>query len=428
MRRARWLVSAGHAVHVVAVDRADSELGHARVTEDDVVEAIGVTRVSVHRSGGWGDSREYDDPDMYVTVSEAIERFRPDIVHLLSGHRITTAAVRAARDAGVPVILTAMDFWMLCPRVTLTRRTGERCEYPADPHVCVTCLANEWRRYRVPHGLTRGFTSKLLQRAWRSPTLRSSRVESIRRTVVERRHSIEAMLGVCDTVVVASHFVAAQLAGRVLDSVQLKVMRQGLDMQDWRPAGFVPRDSIHIGYIGQLSEHKGVFDLIRAFRQLSIARSGVRLFIHGDLNRAWPSVRKRLESMISGSNTISIAGPFDNRDIRRVHANLDVLVVPSRWYENSPNVILEAFACGTPVVAAELGGMAELVEHEVSGLLFPARDVAALGRCLLRLVDEPGLMPRLRAGIPAVKTIDEEMEELSEVYEDVIASAARGPR
>jgi glycosyltransferase involved in cell wall biosynthesis len=86
-----------------------------------------------------------------------------------------------------------------------------------------------------------------------------------------------------------------------------------------------------------------------------------------------------------------------------------VLVVPSRWYENSPTVILEAFAMGIPVIATRLGSMPELVKHEESGLLFEKDSTEDLRAQIKRLIDEPDLLPRLNIGIPHVPTIDDEV-------------------
>jgi len=99
---------------------------------------------------------------------------------------------------------------------------------------------------------------------------------------------------------------------------------------------------------------------------------------------------------------------------------LDVVVVPSLWYENSPNVILEAFAHRTPVIVSDLGGMAELVEEGVNGLCFPPGEAASLATALRRLIEEPGLLARLRAGIKPVKTVAEEMTELQAIYRAVV--------
>ena len=68
--------------------------------------------------------------------------------------------------------------------------------------------------------------------------------------------------------------------------------------------------------------------------------------------------------------------------------DVDVLVVPSMWIENAPFIIREAFAAGVPVIASNLGGMAEMVKDGVDGLLFPPGDAVSLGGCLRRLIEE----------------------------------------
>jgi glycosyltransferase involved in cell wall biosynthesis len=86
------------------------------------------------------------------------------------------------------------------------------------------------------------------------------------------------------------------------------------------------------------------------------------------------------------------------------------------WLENAPFVVEEAFASGVPVVASDIGGLAERVEHEKSGLLFPPGDVSALAWTLRRLLDEPELLPRLRAGLPRVLGIEDDAEQTRELY------------
>jgi glycosyltransferase involved in cell wall biosynthesis len=93
-----------------------------------------------------------------------------------------------------------------------------------------------------------------------------------------------------------------------------------------------------------------------------------------------------------------------------------VVVVPSVWYENSPNTILEAFAHHTPVIVSALGGMAELVQDGVNGLHFAPRDPSDLAAKLRRLIDDRQLMARLQAGIAPVKTAASEMAELTSIY------------
>ncbi len=79
-----------------------------------------------------------------------------------------------------------------------------------------------------------------------------------------------------------------------------------------------------------------------------------------------------------------------------------------------------------PVIGTNLGGMAELIEHERSGLLFRLNDVADLQRQIERLLDEPQLLEHLRQSIPPVKTVDEEMREVLALYQRILDSAGRG--
>ncbi len=129
---------------------------------------------------------------------------------------------------------------------------------------------------------------------------------------------------------------------------------------------------------------------------------------------------KELRGLAGGDRRITFAGPFPREEVGYVLSGLDVLVVPSRWYENQPGVILEAFAVGIPVVATDVGGMSEFVRHEENGLLFERESVEDLARQLRRLGEEPGLIGRLRAGIGPVKTVEENVDELEVLYNTLL--------
>jgi glycosyltransferase involved in cell wall biosynthesis len=97
-------------------------------------------------------------------------------------------------------------------------------------------------------------------------------------------------------------------------------------------------------------------------------------------------------------------------------------VVPSAWYENTPLVIYEAFASGTPVVATDLGGLSEVVEHGRNGLLFGVDNARDLNAQLMRFLSEPDLISTLREGIGLVRTVGDSVDELGQIYEEVLDS------
>jgi glycosyltransferase involved in cell wall biosynthesis len=171
--------------------------------------------------------------------------------------------------------------------------------------------------------------------------------------------------------------------------------------------------------VGTLAPHKGCDVLIRAFRRLP-SELDATLDIYGNLERFKPFVEE-LRSLAGGDDRIDFAGPFAREEVGDVLSGMDVLVVPSRWYENGPGVIFEAFAAGVPVVATDLGGMSEFVRSEKDGLLFGLEDHDDLARQLRRLLEEPGLLERLRAGIRPVKTIQENVDELEALYGALLA-------
>jgi glycosyltransferase involved in cell wall biosynthesis len=157
---------------------------------------------------------------------------------------------------------------------------------------------------------------------------------------------------------------------------------------------------------------------VRAFEMLP-PRLDAALAVHGDPDR-YPAFAQELRDLAANDRRVSFRGPFSRDELGRVMSEIDVLVVPSRWYENAPAVIFEAFAARAPVVATDLGGMSEFVRHGENGLLFELENAEDLSRQLRRLCEEPGLLEGLRAGIGPVKTLGEFTDELEEIYDSLV--------
>jgi glycosyltransferase involved in cell wall biosynthesis len=103
---------------------------------------------------------------------------------------------------------------------------------------------------------------------------------------------------------------------------------------------------------------------------------------------------------------------------------LDLLVVPSMWFEIGPLVTLEAFAAGVPVIAADIPNLNHQITDGVDGLLYRNGDHRDLTDKLRSVVESNGLHSKLKAGIKPVRTIDEEMQATASVYRQVIGGSA----
>jgi glycosyltransferase involved in cell wall biosynthesis len=137
-------------------------------------------------------------------------------------------------------------------------------------------------------------------------------------------------------------------------------------------------------YVGRLEESKGVLDLLEAFSVLARRRSDVRLVMVGD-GKARAACDQAAGSL---GDRLLVAGERPLEEVERWMAACQALVLPS-WAEGTPNVVLEALACGRRVVATRVGGTPDLITGPDLGELVPARRPALLADALDRAADTP---------------------------------------
>lgn len=140
-----------------------------------------------------------------------------------------------------------------------------------------------------------------------------------------------------------------------------------------------------------------------------------------------PEYSRKLRLAAAGL-PVQFLGPLDRSAVAALLAGTDVLCVPSRWYENSPLVVAEAFAMGVPVMASNIGALAEKVRDGVDGLLHPPGDSGALARLLQQAATQPGLLPRLRDGIRPGLSRAQHEAAMEAVYAELCGRAAAGAR
>jgi glycosyltransferase involved in cell wall biosynthesis len=318
------------------------------------------------------------DPGIRRLVAGVLDEWHPDVCHVHHVTGLTADLAEETRARGIPSLVSLNDYWLLCQRGQLLDLELARCAGP-HPAGCARCL-------------------------------HTSRRNAVRRT--------EGTARIFET---ATHFLAPsetlleRFLAHGLRPDRVTLARQGIDQRPFRGLGREPAERLRLGYLGSLMASKGPAVLLEAFAGLpegkaSLALYGALVPYHGD-----DRYTRHLEPLLL-SPGVRWAGEIPHEQVPEALASLDVLVVPSVWIENAPFVVKEAFCAGAPVVASGLGGMAELVEHERSGLLFPPGDADALREVLLRLVREEGLVARLRRGLPDVMTIEDDAGRTRELY------------
>jgi glycosyltransferase involved in cell wall biosynthesis len=406
-RLATWMADHGHAVDVVCIDDIDAPTPFMVRTELD-------GKVRIHRLGlqltGQKDAlgMRHRDEALRLWFADFLRVAQPDVFHSQSSYLLTTSLIEAAKDANVPVVASLHDYWYLCPRITLLRSDGTRCDSRVTPSDCARCLMGEKRRNR------------LIQTVDRSAPIGFLNHRLVER-VADRQEHLDTVLRSVDQVVTPALLTRELLLARGFSPEHVRLVRQGIERP---PARIRPPNQpgrLRIGYMGQFVEHKGVHVLIEAFRHLKAGARTPELVLHGDMDR-FPRYSASLRKSVAGLPGVRFAGTYSNDHVWSVVSDLDVLVVPSMWYEISPLVILEALAAGVPVIASDLRNMNYQICDGQDGLLFAPGDHHDLRSKLQRLIDEPDLLTTLRAGIRPTHEVNAEMLEIQGVY----ASLARG--
>lgn len=375
----------------------------------------------------------YRSQRMNVQLRHVLDATCPDVLHVHNLLNLSFDLPRLARERGIAVVATLHDYTLLCA-------SGGQRVHASESHVCTEIDVERCSRCfaESPFAAQMGVARVLRGRAGRfaaraAPWLRrhaqpvaarmtAQAASSIVVTPGDLRQRLAYARGVFDNVdlfVAPSQAIAAEFERHGMAHARIDVSDYGFP--EARP---LPRRAVvppvRIGFVGTLVWHKGAHVLLEAARALGGAHE---IHVHGD-TATFPDYTDRLRQEAAGL-PVTFHGGFDQSRVAGVFAGLDVLVVPSLWPENSPLVIHEAFMHRVPVVGANVGGIPELVRDGVSGLLYDALSTPALAARLQSLIDRPGEVERLGAGVPPVKRIADDAREWEARYARLIAGPTR---
>jgi glycosyltransferase involved in cell wall biosynthesis len=144
----------------------------------------------------------------------------------------------------------------------------------------------------------------------------------------------------------------------------------------------------YVLFAGRLAREKGLHTLLKAWAKLTIP---ITLKIAGD-----GPLRGDVEALAQTTRNVQYLGYCARPRVYELMRNAALLVFPSEWYEASPLSVMEAMACGTPVLAADHGSLTEMIVPDQSGWLFPAGDAEALARSIESLFANEDLLRESR--------------------------------
>jgi glycosyltransferase involved in cell wall biosynthesis len=285
--------------------------------------------------------------DAYRAVRHKIQKNGIDLIHAHNTFPLISPAVYyAAQKENVPVVQTLHNYRLLCPAATFFR-DGEPCEdcmgkqfpYPAAWHHC-------YRDSRAASAMT------ALMLGWHRTM----------KTYVEK----------VSAYIAPSKFALEKFVEGGLPRARMH-LKSNFVLED-------PGIGIGSGYggyalfVGRLAPEKGVATLLKAWAML---KRPVPLKIAGD-----GDLRIAVEAAAKRTPNIEYLGQCARARVNELMRNAALLVFPSEWYEVSPLTVMEAMACGTPVLASDAGSLPEMIRTDENGLVFPAADAEALAEAV----------------------------------------------
>jgi glycosyltransferase involved in cell wall biosynthesis len=323
--------------------------------------------------------------DIYADLLALLRRERPAVAHF---HNllplISPSAFYACKSEGVPVVQTLHNYRMICPSANLFR----------DGHLCEECVGSSNFVPAISHGCYRGS---------RAATLAVASMISVHRAIGTWSREV-------DCYITPSKFSRNKLLSAGLPPENV-VMKPNF-LQTDPGAGNSRRD--YALFVGRLVPEKGVDRLLDVWAKL-LDPLPLRIAGNGPLRTA-------VERAVSRSNgRIEWLGQVPHDQTVELIKRARFLVFPSEWYEGFPLTLVESLACGTPVIAAGIGSVAEIIVNGATGIHFTAGDVDDLARKVQWACSHPDKLAEMGAAARqeflAKYTAKQNYNTLMEIYE-----------
>ena len=334
-------------------------------------------------------------------IEKLVEQFKPDIAHAHNIYgRLSLSVLDGLKEKRVPTVLTLHDYKLLCPNYLMLNH-GEICE---------RCKGRKFRN---------AFYTRCHKNSYPASAIYA--FESWFNHSFGKYNSVRAFIS-------PSRFLHEKAVDFGLDPKRVDFIPNFIDTKKI-PISDAP--GAHLLYLGRLSPEKGITTLLRAFTILcsvhlspKLGNIDIPLLIVGD-----GPLRRDLEAAFARSDDhIRFSGYLSGKLLKDAITGARAVVMPSEWYENAPLSLIEAFAYGKPVIGTRIGGIPEMIDDGLNGLLFEPGNVEDLKDKLAIAMNLSDMEIR-KMGMAAREKIEKEYnaelhyERLVAVYQRAIGKA-----
>ncbi|MHB1149716.1 MAG: glycosyltransferase family 4 protein [Thermoleophilia bacterium] len=399
-----WRVQGGSERYVFELSRILAERGHeiipfAMMDEDNEpsrysslfvspVELSDPYRVPVWKRASIAGRIIYSK-EARDRISILADLTHPDVAHLHNiYHHLSPSILPPLKERGIGTVMTIHDYKLTCPAL----------RHYNHGHVCEECRPSHYAA------------------CIEGRCVKNSRAASILCATEMFLHDMfNAYTDPIDTFIAPSQFVASRLYRRGIAADRVAVIPNAVDHERWTP-GEDDGDGDYVLFCGRITQEKGIETMVRALADLP----HVPLKIVG---AGMYDSQARMLVRELGADNIEFLGFRNEDEVRRLVQGCRFILMPSEWYENAPMSVLEAFACGKPVVGTHIGGIPEIVQTGETGLLAEPGNAPGLRQAVGDLWQDTALVRQMgkkaRHMAETRYSLENHYKQIMRTYQDV---------
>lgn len=397
----QFLAERGHDVRVLCTESNDNPPYSLR---EEIIEDVKVYRLNLpyfreQDPGGWMLSIakwEKHCAEVEKIIIKILTDWQPDLIQYHTPYSLIEECFPIIQKKKIPIVGMTHDAWTICLKTSLYKSpTNTKCSGPSLAS-CLECNYTYWDSSRL---------KGILKLPWRAAKLGLYPAYKLKIRNQTRKN--------IDGLICVSQFMEEShkdYANGLIRHIPL-----GIDLTNL-PKNFPsrPRTPLRFGFIGGFVDHKGIWDILDVATSLKKKGYKFELFIWGPNQSESVLINRNIKDIVK------LKGLYKPSEIWDAYAEIDILLMATRWAEPYGRVIQEAAAVKVPSIAPRIGGITEQINHEIDGLLFNFREKEDLENQMIKILENPELVEKFTKNLWEVTNTRDAVQEIEMFYLEIL--------
>lgn len=373
--------------------------------------------------------RDIENDKLDRIFENLIKKINPDVVHIHEMIGLSVSTIKIIKKYNIPLYRTIHIYWHLCPKRVMIDSNGALCEGPQDINKCSKCIKqisykNDKKKIILKNMIDKNKWISVKIKKIKNKKERNSNINVnktvIKNTNIDIKHidllryrlneNVDLLNNYFDKVICVSNDVKNTLIRYGVKSDKLLVQHIGSTIAKNQTTRVKEtKEKIVFANIGGVNHYKGSEILLKSFNNVDKSKYELKVF-------GWYDEKYVNKIMNECDINVEFKGAYKQSDLMELLKDVDIMILPSICKDTAPQTIFESFSCGIPIIASNAGGFPDFIENGVNGLLFEQANIKELKKCINLILKDNSLISRYRSNIKKLKTIEQNADELINIY------------